>query len=267
VADDDGGRIGNGRLEGKVTIITGAARGLGANMAEIFAREGSKVLVTDIRDELGEAVAAQITASGGIAAYQHLDVTSEDDWRAGVARCEAELGPPNVLVSNAFLFSHPPVLDVSVDEWKRGIDVNLNGTFYGVRAVVPGMRERGQGTIVGISSSNGNEIALPGQAAYQAAKAGMSSILRHLAVTYAKDGIRANTIHPGPIRTPVLEEQDFLGAAEFVATGFPIARLGQPEEVSWAAVFLASDESSYITATSLVVDGGSVATLNVPTAP
>jgi 3alpha(or 20beta)-hydroxysteroid dehydrogenase len=261
---DNGSTAGGNRLDGKVAIVTGAARGLGASIAELYAGEGAKVLLTDVRDDEGEAVAAGIRETGGTAVYQHLDVTSPDEWTAAVERCESELGPVNVLVNNAFIYSQPAIADVSWEEWSRNIDVNLNGPFHGFRAVLPGMRERRDGTFVTISSSNGNEMSLPAQVSYQAAKAGLTAVTRHIAVAYAAEGIRANSIHPGPIRTPGLVEQDFMEMAEFIATGFPIQRLAEPEEVAWAAVYLASNESSYTTATELVIDGGSVSTINVP---
>jgi 3alpha(or 20beta)-hydroxysteroid dehydrogenase len=245
-------------------IVSGAARGVGAAIVRLFAREGAAVVATDIRDELGEEVAAAARDAGGRAVYQRLDVREPADWAAAVERSTAEFGPPDVLVHNAFVYTQPDICEVTFDEWKANIDVNLHGGFHAMQAVLPGMRERGRGTIVTVSSSNGNEISLPAQAAYQSAKAGLSALTRHVAVAYGREGIRANTIHPGPIRTEMLGEVGFLEAAEFVATGFPIPRLAEPEEVAWAAVYLASDESAIVTATALVIDGGSVATLNVP---
>jgi NAD(P)-dependent dehydrogenase (short-subunit alcohol dehydrogenase family) len=254
-----------GRLEGKVAIVTGAARGVGGSIVDLFTREGAKVLATDIRDELGAETAAAADAAGsGTANYRHLDVRERDEWAAAVAQCEEDFGPVDVLVNNAFKYSHPNIEDITFEEWQSGFDVNLNGAFHGIRAVLPGMRERGHGTFVTVSSSNGNEVSLPQQIGYQAAKAGLSTLTRHVAVAYGKEGIRANAIHPGPIRTPALEEVGFLDAASFIATGFPIPRIGEPEEVAWAAVYLASDESSYVTGAELVVDGGSVTTLNFP---
>jgi 3alpha(or 20beta)-hydroxysteroid dehydrogenase len=253
-----------GRLADKVVIVSGAARGVGESIARIFTAEGAKVLLSDIRDEEGEKVAADIRAQGGVAIYQHLDVRNRSEWDAALALAERELGPVNVLVNNAFKYSHPAVADLSVQEWQENLDINLTGGFHGIQTVLPGMRERKQGTIVVISSSNGPDISLPSQAAYQAAKAGLSALTRHTAVTYGGEGIRANAIHPGPIKGAMLEEVGFREMAEFVATGFPIQRMADPDEIAWAAVYLASDESSYVTAETLIVDGGSVATLNFP---
>lgn len=254
----------SGRLTGKIAIVTGAARGVGRSISELFAREGAAVLMLDIRDELGERAASDIAGQGGRVQYMHVDVRDRDEWRAALERCEAEFGPPNVLVNNAFKYMHPAILDITPEQWQESLDVNLTGPFHGIQAVLPGMVERGEGTLVTISSSNGNEMALATQVGYQAAKAGLTSLTRHVAVAHGKDGIRANSIHPGPIAGPMLEEEGFLEPAKFIASGFPIARLAEPEEIALAAVYLASDESSYVTGTALVIDGGSVTTINFP---
>jgi NAD(P)-dependent dehydrogenase (short-subunit alcohol dehydrogenase family) len=249
---------GNGRLAGTVAIVSGSARGLGAAIAEVFAREGASVLVTDILDEAGEQTAEKIRSAGGSAAYQHLDVVEEAEWAAAVERAKDEFGSaPDAFVSNAFRWSPGTATDVALEDWQSGLDVNLTGPFLGIRAVLPGMQAAGRGSIVTVGSSMGGEIAAPDFASYQAAKAGLTALTRHVAVTYAKDGVRANAIHPGPMYTPGVEEAGFVPAMEQIVTGFPIARVAQPEEVAWSAVFLASDESSYITGSAIVPDGGS----------
>jgi 3alpha(or 20beta)-hydroxysteroid dehydrogenase len=260
---DVGGR--RPRLEGKVAIITGAAQGLGAATGRIFAQEGASVLITDILDDMGERVASAIQAEGGRAAYTHLDVTSVDDWEAAVEHCRREFGQPNVLMTNAYYFSLPPILGEDPQTWEKSIAVNLTGHYHGFRAVLPGMIENGGGSIIAVSSTNGGEVAFPALASYQAAKAGVVGLVRHVAVTHGHQGIRANTIHPGPMRTATqwTSAERFGKAAEQIASSFPIARVSEPEEVSWAAVYLASDESSYTTGSRLVVDGGSTAALLV----
>jgi NAD(P)-dependent dehydrogenase (short-subunit alcohol dehydrogenase family) len=253
-----------GRLTGKIAIVSGAARGVGRCISELFSREGASVVMIDIRDELGEAAAAEIQGKGGSVVYQHVDVRNRDEWASAVELCETEFGFPNTLVNNAFKYTHPAILDITPEEWQESLDINLTGPFNGIQAVLPGMVERKAGTLVTVSSSNGNEMSLPNQVGYQAAKAGLTTLTRHVAVAHGKDGIRANSIHPGPIRGAMLEEVGFLEGATFIASGFPIARLAEPEEIAYAAIYLASDESAYVTGTALVVDGGSVTTINFP---
>jgi NAD(P)-dependent dehydrogenase (short-subunit alcohol dehydrogenase family) len=252
------------RLAGKIAIVSGAARGVGRCISDLFSRAGASVVMIDIRDELGEAAAGEIQQSGGKVVYQHVDVRNREEWKAAVERCEAEFGFPNVLVNNAFKYTHPAILEITPEQWQESLDINLTGAFNGIQAVLPGMVERGSGTLVTVSSSNGNEMSLSTQVGYQAAKAGLTTLTRHVAVAHGKDGIRANSIHPGPIRGAMLEEEGFLEGATFIASGFPIARLAEPEEIAYAAIYLASDESSYVTGTALVIDGGSVTTINFP---
>lgn len=245
-----------GRLDDNVAIITGAGRGLGRTIAELFAREGASVLIADVQDEPGEAAAAAITAAGGRAVYHHLDVTSEADWAAGVERCGAELGTPDILVSNALVWLAADIAEVSVDDWRRGIDVMLNGTFLGIRAVLPGMRARQSGSIVSVASVIGGNVAIPAYATYQAAKGGIISLTRHTAATYGSEGIRANSLLPGPMYTEGLAQSGFVDKSVEIASTFPLARIADPLEVANGALFLASSEGSYTTGISLAIDGG-----------
>jgi NAD(P)-dependent dehydrogenase (short-subunit alcohol dehydrogenase family) len=258
------GRSGHGRLDGKVAIISGSARGLGAAIARLFTQEGASVVLSDILDDLGEQTAQAIRDNGGRAIYQHLDVTQEDDWAAAVQRCTAEFGTPDVMVSNAYYFALPPILGEDPQTWQASLNVNLTGHYLGFRAVLPGMIEQGRGSIIAIASTNGGDVAFPSQASYQAAKAGVIALTRHVAAVHGVDGVRANTIHPGPMRTAAIQgAEGFEEAVEQIAASFPLPRIPEPEEVAWGAVYLASDESSYTTGSRMVIDGGSTAALLV----
>lgn len=247
-----------GRLEGKTALITGSARGIGAAIAQMYAAQGAAVLVSDILDELGADVAEQIAAQGGRAIYEHLDVTSEEDWERAVQRCERELGPIDVYVSNAFSYgagqNQTLAADMTPAQFREGIEVNLIGPFLGLHALLPRMRNRGSGTIVAIASAAGPDACLPGAPDYHAAKGGTAALMRNVVVSHGHDGIRANSIMAGATRTPILREE----WVEDFARGWPIPRIAEPDEIAWAAVFLASDESSYVTGANLYVDGGSI---------
>jgi 3alpha(or 20beta)-hydroxysteroid dehydrogenase len=253
-----------GRLAGKTALISGAARGIGADIARLFTAQGAAVMLTDIRDDEGRAVAAAITNDGGSAAYHRLDVRSRAEWDAVRDETERRFGPVDVLVSNAFRMTMPALADLSDAEWATSLEVNLTGGYHAIRSVLPGMRTRRRGSIIVISATNGNEVALPVNAAYQAAKAALSSLARHVAVAYGHDGIRANAVHPGGTRTQMLEEEGGLAFATAMAANFPVPRLAEPGEIAHAALFLASDESSYITGASLIVDGGSSVGITMP---
>jgi 3alpha(or 20beta)-hydroxysteroid dehydrogenase len=251
-----------GRLAGKVALITGSARGVGAAMAKRFADEGARVMVTDILDELGTQTAESITASGGQAIYQHLDVTDEDDWPVALERCERELGPLGVFVSNAFSYgadNSTKLTDMTLDQWHRGLEVNLTGAFLGVRTVIPGMCERGKGSIIAVASVSGTLQAFPKNPDYQAAKAGTASLMRNVCVTYGQIGVRANTMLLSATHSPILP----LKWAEQFMGGWPTPRPADPDEVAMVAVFLASDESSYVNGVAMPIDGGST----LPIAP
>jgi NAD(P)-dependent dehydrogenase (short-subunit alcohol dehydrogenase family) len=248
---------GDGRMQGKIAIVSGSAQGLGASIAELFAAAGAAVLVTDILDDVGEQTAARCREAGGNAVYQHLDATQQADWDNAVERCQSEFGAPDVLVNNVYGWFPQTILELDFDDWQKGLELNLTAAFLGMRTLIPLMQTGGQGAIVNIGSSLGGEIGAPLFAAYQAGKGGLWALTRHVAVTYAKDGIRANLVHPGPMRTAGMEQAGFIGGMEEIASKFPIARVADPKEVAWSAVFLASNESSYLTGAALPVDGGS----------
>ncbi len=246
------------RLEGKVVIITGAARGQGAAEAKLFAAEGASVVFGDILEEEGRATEARIAEAGGTATFVRLDVTSEADWDAAVGTAVERYGRVDILVNNAGLLTMSTTDDVSKAEWDRVMDVNMWGIVLGTKAVAPEMRKVGGGSIVNISSLSAMK-AMPWAAAYHAAKGAVRIHTKVAAMEYARDQIRVNSIHPGAIDTAMLTDaysEEFLsGTADRV----PLGRMGTPMDIAKGALFLASDDSAYITGTELAIDGGILA--------
>ena len=246
------------RLEGKVAIITGGANGMGAEECRIFAREGAKVVIADVMEEEGRQVEAEIAESGGDAVFMKLDVTSESDWDAAVEATLARYGKLDVLVNNAGISGthHPDTM--SVEAWDTFMDINAKGVFLGMKTVIPRMQAAGGGSIVNISSISGivgqNVIHM----GYNASKGAVRIVTKSAAVQYAEEGIRVNSVHPGampPMRSSSAARDPDM-RSNMVNSGVPMRRIGRPEEVGYAVLFLASDEASYITGAELVVDGG-----------
>ncbi|MEC7748119.1 MAG: glucose 1-dehydrogenase [SAR202 cluster bacterium] len=244
------------RLQGKVALITGAARGQGAEEARMFAKEGAKVVLADVTDQEGTAVAAEIAEMGGDALYVHLDVTNEDEWDAAVQSAVASFGKLDILVNNAGIWRRGHVLETSSDQWDDIMDVNAKGVFLGTKAAIPEMRKAGGGSIVNISSTAGL-VGSKTSAAYSASKGAVRIFTKSTAVQYAAEGIRANSIHPGPIDTD-MGDQVWPDAASKSAsvTRTALNRMGTPEDIAYGALYLASDESSFVTGSELVIDGG-----------
>ena len=244
------------RLQGKVALITGAARGQGAEEARMFAKEGAKVVLADVTDQEGTAVAAEIAEMGGDALYVHLDVTNEDEWDAAVQSAVASFGKLDILVNNAGIWWRGHVLETSSDQWDDIMDVNAKGVFLGTKAAIPEMRKAGGGSIVNISSTAGL-VGSKTSAAYSASKGAVRIFTKSTAVQYAAEGIRANSIHPGPIDTD-MGDQVWPDAASKSAsvTRTALNRMGTPEDIAYGALYLASDESSFVTGSELVIDGG-----------
>ena len=246
------------RLEGKVAIISGGARGLGAAEARLFASEGAKVGIGDIREEEGRALEAEIRGTGGEAMFVRLDVTDEGQWSDAVDAVMTAYGRLDILVNNAGILEHGTVEETSAESWDRTMDVNSRGVFLGTKAAIPAMRESGGGSIVNISSVAGLIGGL--MTAYNASKGAVRLLTKSTAVQYAAENIRVNSVHPGPTDTDMLDvffrEE---GAREARAADTPIPRLGKPEDIAYGVLFLASDESSYMTGAELVIDGGNVA--------
>jgi 3alpha(or 20beta)-hydroxysteroid dehydrogenase len=238
-----------GRLDGKVAIITGAARGQGAAEARLFAAEGARVLVADVLDDEGKAVAAEI---GDAAVYTHLDVTDEGQWADAVALAERTFGPVTVLVNNAGILLFQAVHKTELDDFDRILRVNVHGVFLGMKAVTPSMEKAGGGSIINISSTAGLQ-GLPYLAAYVASKWAVRGLTKSAAIDLGHKGIRVNSVHPGGIDTPMVAGTS--ADAPFYKR-LPVARMGSADESARAVLFLASDEASYIAGAELAVDGG-----------
>jgi NAD(P)-dependent dehydrogenase (short-subunit alcohol dehydrogenase family) len=237
------------RLDGKVALVSGAAQGMGRETAELFAREGAVVYGGDIHEPerpIGDGVR-----------FVSLDVADEASWAAAIARIVEEAGRLDVLVNNAGVIAYEPILETTLESWNRLMSVDLTGVFLGMREAIPAMRDTGGGSIINFSSIWGL-AAVSGAHAYHAAKGAIGNMTKNVAVTHAKDGIRANSIHPGHILTPLTERQDEATSA-IVIGKTAMQRPGQAIEVATAVLFLASEDSSYVTGTELVVDGGYLA--------
>jgi 3alpha(or 20beta)-hydroxysteroid dehydrogenase len=244
-----------GRLDGKVALITGGARGQGAEEARLFAAEGAQVVITDVLDDDGKQTAADI---GAAATFHHHDVTSESEWTSVVEAVLAEHAQLDVLVNNAGILAISPLVMTTEAEYRRVIDVNQVGVFLGMKAVVPHMVERQQGSIINISSVAGL-MGSPGMIAYGASKWAVRGMTKSVALEVAPFGVRVNSIHPGIIETPMLEEFEKWGVMGAVMERVPVGRKADPGEVANLALYLASDESKYSTGSEFVVDGGMTA--------
>ena len=249
-----------GRLDGKVALISGGARGQGATEARMMALEGASVVFGDILDDAGRQVEAQIRELGGEATYVHLDVTREADWQSAVDTAVNTYGTLNVLVNNAGILIRKTLEETTGEDWDRIMNINAKGVFLGTKAAIPAMREAGAGSIVNISSTAGLVSSPSGSASYTATKGAVRLLTKSTAVQYAKEGIRCNSVHPGPIETDMI--QDSLSDPDALAERMqrlPMGRVGKPEEVAYGVIYLASDESSFVTGSELVIDGGTTA--------
>jgi NAD(P)-dependent dehydrogenase (short-subunit alcohol dehydrogenase family) len=236
------------RLDGKVALVTGASRGIGRGIAETMAAEGATVIGCDVIPVDGDTAMSRTF---------HLDVTVESEWKQTVGSIQAEFGAVTVLVNNAGVTGPSVVHETSLAEWERIIAVDQTGVFLGMKSVIPSMIGAGGGSIINLSSICG-AAAVPGIAAYHAAKGAVLTLTKNAAVTYAGKNVRANSILPGWIRTPMTSGQDDGVNAVFL-DATPLNRAGEPSDIAWAAVYLASDESSFVTGIDLPVDGGYLA--------
>jgi NAD(P)-dependent dehydrogenase (short-subunit alcohol dehydrogenase family) len=237
------------RLEGKVVLITGAASGIGHAVAELFAQEGATVFASDI-------ASPRTPYSSDIQAIK-LDVSNEADWKKGVGEIVGKRGRLDVLINNAGIIAYEPLHELDMKNWLKMIAIDQTGVFLGMREAIPVMRKQKSGAIVNISSIWGS-AAVAGAHAYHAVKGAVRNMSKNAAMTYAADGIRVNSVHPGFIDTPLTQAQS-PDLNESVIAATPMKRGGKPIEIAYGCLFLASDEASYVTGTELVIDGGYLA--------
>ena len=247
-----------GRLDGKVALITGSARGQGEAEARLFSAEGASVVVADVREAEGTKVAAEIAESGGSAEFIHLDTTQVDAWKATVASTVESYGKLDILVNNAAIWrGEGGIEDITSENWDDLFDVNCKAGFLGMQTAIPEMRRTGGGSIINVGSTLARHGAVT-SAAYSAAKAALALVTRSAALQYAPEKIRVNIIHPGSINTPMLREGTH-GRHLDIANRIPIGRLGEPIDIAYGALYLASDEASFVTGVELIIDGGTQA--------
>ena len=247
------------RLENKVALISGGARGMGAVEAKLFAEEGAKVIIGDMLEDEGKKVEAEINEAGGDCVFVLLDVSDEDAWQRAVNEAVSRHGKLDILVNNAGIYRAHIVEETSADEWDQVMEINAKGVFLGTKHAIPAMRQAGGGSIVNISSVAGL-VGSKQTTAYTASKGAVRLLTKSTAIQYASEGIRANSVHPGTIVTPMTE--GFLSEPamyEDRVNRTPLKRLGGPEDVAYGALYLASDEASFVTGSELVIDGGRTA--------
>jgi len=248
------------RLEGKVALISGGARGQGAVEARMFAEEGASVVIGDILDEQGRQTEAELQELGYNVTFVHLDVTSESDWDTAVQAAIGAYGKLDILLNNAGILIRKNIEETTEEDWDRIFSINAKGVFLGTKAAIPAMRENGGGSIINISSTAGLVGSPNGSASYTATKGAVRLFTKSTAIQHAREGIRCNSIHPGPIETDMIA--DTLNDPANLALRMqrlPLGRVGKPSEIAYGAIYLASDESSFVTGSELVIDGGTTA--------
>ena len=246
------------RLEGKVALISGGARGMGAEEALLFAREGARVVVGDVLEAEGRAIAASIP--GGQAIFARLDVTREADWQRAVSLAEEVYKRLDILVNNAGVSAVGGIEDTTEEEWDWVMEVNAKGVFLGTKYAIPAMQRAGGGSIINISSQLGIVAMSESSPQYIASKGAVRLLTKSTAIQYAADGIRCNSVHPGPIVTPMTEgRRSDPAVRDLMTSRIPLGRYGEAIDVAYGVLYLASDEASFVTGSELVIDGGWVA--------
>ncbi len=251
-----------GRMDNKVAVVTGGARGIGKATCKLLAAEGAKVAVTDIIEDEGEQVVQEIQENGNTAEYWHLDTTRESEVEKVIGEAVEKFGGLHVLVNNAGIAgTNEATEDIELKEWKNVLDVNVNGVFLCTKHAIPHMRKAGGGSIINLSSIYGI-ISAPDLPAYHASKGAVRLMSKTDALLYAKEKIRVNSVHPGYIWTPLVEdlgkssEEGVDAFRRELASRHPVGHVGEPEDIAYGILYLASDESKFVTGSELVIDGG-----------
>ncbi len=244
------------RLTGRVALVTGAASGIGEAIARRLASEGAAVAVTDVQDSAGAAVAKQIVEQGGRASYLRLDVTSEADWQQAVRSTAAEFGGLDILVNNAGLGDLAPIEETSLADWERTVAIDQTGVFLGMKTAADELGKSGHGSVVNISSIFGASGGFGTSPAYHAAKGAVRTLTKNVALRWADRGVRVNSVHPGFIATPLLEQAKGTPIEQAMLDLTPMRRLGTPSEVAAGVAYLASDDAAFVTGSELYIDGG-----------
>ena len=250
-----------GRVENKVAIVTGGSVGLGNAACRMLANEGAKVAITDILDKEGMGLAEEIKANGGTAQYWHMDTSKEEEVKKTMQKVYEKFGAINILVNNAGISgANKPTHEITSEEWDRVMDINAKGVFLCTKYAIPYMKESGNGSIINLSSIYGL-ISAPDIPPYHASKGAVRLMTKTDALLYADDNIRANSIHPGFIWTPMVENHmgnagDLEEGKKTVASLHPLSRMGEPDDVAYGILYLASDESKFVTGSELIIDGG-----------